>query len=675
MTRLDYSVPPFRFLIGTFDCTDYLDAIAISVPKHELTQPLVWTGQFSLSYNRKAISNGLSEAEFSQLLTPNRWRPGQQQVQLIINGYPLPMLRIERYAYNTLTGRAEGTLTQLLALVAGNRPGKTVGLSFETLYVSAGKWIGNTFQVTKYYGSKLNGVVKKLAEQAFVGATVSPIIEISGLEGLMFPAIVTRDPVADAQKLCGVNYHWLTVDKDETIRTVSGSPGATIFDRTLGQVDWEPDLQNINFAANKVYVTGVYQVPSPSVSDDTTTEVIDDQGRISRQTTTETRLASAIFLSLKDSAQGQYTITSEVKTIYYQYSDQNSAPTEIANLVNLPYEISQTILLAIQYANKKNLIDPYQTITVVTQPGGRIYSSLGVNTDMHIASIEVQSDYRRAKWAPKGVVTSGNDKDFTLVLESKETLKEAPFNYYADRTNLEASPYAEPRQPASAANLATESVLGKAAMTPAGWTPIYSAPYVVDVGFLPPSIATQLATALAAREQYRRDAVQITLPIPIEWLAAGCPLLACCQVYDGLFQMDGIILSLAEGMAKFSFSGARVATYAIVAGVATGNPIPVFDPISEVDLGFVAEIEVTSEIVPPPIAVAVDLGFVAEIVVTSQTVVPGVSSSVTIEFIPESVVTSTVAAAVGTIAIEGRDGGAVSIEGNNGSTTTIEGHL
>jgi hypothetical protein len=689
-----------------------LDAISISVPKHELTQPLIWTGQFSLSYNRKAISNGLSEAEFSQLLMPSRWRPGQQQVKLVINGHPLPMLRIERYAYNSLTQRAEGTLTQILALVAGNRPGVTIKSSFEFLYATTGKFVGGNFRRIDYYATKLNTLVKTLLAQAFDGATIAtPTLDISGLEGLMFAAITTRDPVADAQKLCGINYHWLTVDKNEKIHAIAGSPVAAILNRTLGQVDWEPDLQNINFVASKVYVTGTYQIPGPSTSDSTTTEDIDSKGRLISQTVNETKLAAAIFPSLKGN-QGQYSVASEIKTTYYQYADTTGTPAGLSG--TLTSEIDLWIPWAIQYINAENLIDPYQTITIVSQPAGRIYSSLGVNTTMRVASIEVQNDYRRAKWVPKGLVVSGNDKNFTLTLESQETLKEAPFNYYADRANLEKSPYAEPRQSSGNATLTTQSVLGKAAVTPAGWTPIYAAPYVVDVGFLPPSIATALATNLAAREQYRRDAVQITMPIPAEWLAAGCPLLACCQVYDGLFQMDGIILSLAEGMAKFSFSGSRVATYEIVDGLVTGNPIPVFDPISEVDLGFTVEIEVTSKIVPPPIAIAVDLGFAAEIVVASRTILPGASSTVAIEFvpeivvttglpivsmvaielipeivvttslaigrtatielIPEIVVTSTVTAA-GTIAIEGYDSVVLAIEGRvNNTVSTLEGH-
>ena len=69
--RLDYSVPQFQFLIGNFDATDYLDAISLSVPHLEINQPLIWTGRFSLSYNRKAISSGLSEGYFNQLTTPN----------------------------------------------------------------------------------------------------------------------------------------------------------------------------------------------------------------------------------------------------------------------------------------------------------------------------------------------------------------------------------------------------------------------------------------------------------------------------------------------------------------------------------------------------------------------------------------------------------------------------
>ena len=191
---------------------------------HEIATPLIWTGKFTLSYNRAAIRNGLSEDDFNQLVTPTRWRPGQQAVQLSIKGYNLPVLRIDRYSYNTQTQQAEGTLTQILGLVASDRPGKNVELNYDTFYFSQPRSGGLTY--IYYYGASLGKLIQQLIALAFASATVTPTDSTvaSDFDGLMFAPVSTRNPVGDAQKLCGINWRWLAVDNSESIVSVSGKP-------------------------------------------------------------------------------------------------------------------------------------------------------------------------------------------------------------------------------------------------------------------------------------------------------------------------------------------------------------------------------------------------------------------------------------------------------------------
>ena len=646
MARIDYSVPEFELLIGTFDCTEYVDSISLSVPMHEVATPLIWTGKFTLSYNRAAIRNGLSEDDFNQLITPIRWRPGQQAVQLSIDGYTLPILRIDRYAYNTQTQQAEGTLTQILGLVGSDRPGKNVELDYDTFYFSQPRTGGLTY--IYYYGASLGKLIQQLIALAFASATVTPTDStIAGdFDGLMFAPVTTRNPVGDAQKLCGINWRWLAVDNTESIVSVSGKPSDTpLFNRSLADVEWEPDLENIYFAASKFYVTGSYQAPNPfAYSADSSDVDLDSFGRVVTQQITEVRAIGAIFPESTSTTQ----IVSETKIIGYQYANATGIPAGIL-LLGLPSEIltaiTSTATLVKKSASKsKNYIDPYQTITVTKQPKGRIYESLGINTDLQISSVEVQSDYWRARWVPKGKVFSDDDGVFALTLEKREDLNKSPFNYYDPRENLEESPNAEPRQPAANSALETNSVLGTAEVESAGWSPVYEFAHTVDVGFLPPTLADNLATRFAAREQYRRDAVQITMPIPTEWLAAGCPLLFRCQVFDGSFLADGLVIVIEDGEAKFSFSGGRIDQYEIDNNYQPiGNPIPLFGERIYVDIEWAPEIEITTEVLLDPATSTIDVEFVPEIAISTYAIVPDVYSTIDVEFVPEVEVTTSIA--------------------------------
>jgi hypothetical protein len=96
-------------------------------------------------------------------------------------------------------------------------------------------------------------------------------------------------------------------------------------------------------------------------------------------------------------------------------------------------------------------------------------------------------------------------------------------------------------------------------IAPANWTPLCRRDLTLEVGFLPDvGVANYLAQRVAEREAWRRDSVNVVMPIPDEWLIAGCPALRRCHLHDGDWQMDGLILSMQEGEAKFAFTAARI---------------------------------------------------------------------------------------------------------------------
>lgn len=562
--RIDYTVPDFRFSIGSFDCTDYLDSISLSQPIHEITQMLTWSGQFTVSYNRKAIFAGLAESEFDQGLAPGRWRPNQALVKLRIKGYDLPALRIDRYAYNPQTQTGEGTLHQIIDAVATDRPSEQIGGA------TAANGGGAIVDVVV----SVQGAVNELISKAFDRCAVQPQQFLLGsLVGLIYGGLFTRNPIADAQKLAGVQWQWLVVDNQEKIRTIHGDPmrEPVLFSRSLNQIEWMPDIDHINFAANKVIVTGSHQQPAPIKCQTNPAPInpaLDRKGRSRYQRIVEQQPLNKIFVK---GAQGNLSPgIAEIKWIFYQYPDDTNWDSQLLQFMptDLLYERD-----AASNSDRNGPIDqPCQTVTVYQWPVGRIFPDQGTANDLAVAALEMQSEKRKGRWVPFGVLDSKNQKgNLSLGLERYEEL-ETGVIYPAQtehsgvidpRTGsaqcLEPTPKKEERQLLAELPLETVAVSGVAEVAPAGWTPIKQDVQTIEVGWLDSvGSARYLAQRIAEREARRRDSAKVVMPIPDEWLIAGCPPLRRVYLHDGHWQMDGVILSVQEGEARFAFAAARI---------------------------------------------------------------------------------------------------------------------
>lgn len=563
--RLDYSVPNFEFLVGGFDCTDYLDEISLSLPIHEIAQTLTWSGRFKLSRNRKAVSAGLPESAFMPETQPGRWRPAQVPVILKIKGHTLPVMRIDRYAYNRQNSTGEGTLTQILDAVATDRPaqllaGRTTGSNAPNLAATTGN---------------VANIVTKLIDQAFENCAVgTPVISTGQQVGVLYGLAYSSNPISDAQRLVGTQWQWLTVDNAETVRTVSGDPLPlpVLFSRSLGQVEWEPDIDHVNFAAEKVIVTGsrqqLAQIPCKE-NPEPLNPNLDKKGRPLVQRTEEQQPFNQVF------ARNNGGITdltlAEVKWIFYQYKGENNQPSNWDSQLwrfvpaELLFELQTDLPLP-----EAELGSVCQTVTVTEWPAGRVFSKLGTSTSLMTAVLEFQSEKRKARYIPFGVLNPKAGTVTTLSAERIERLRTKP--YFPSGTHggtvnpktgqaqcLEPVPAKEERQPLAEQPLETVPVRGVATVTPAGWTPITPRDLVMEMGYLPSDgVAKYLAEQIAKRESWRRDSLKITMPIPQEWLAAGCPPLRRCYLHDGHWQMDGLILSIQGQEAKFAFAAARI---------------------------------------------------------------------------------------------------------------------
>ena len=563
--KLDYSPPAFSVHLGSFEITEYLDSWEIRSPALELNSMGAWTGDFEVFFNREAQAIGLTENDFSEQYQPLLWRPGQAQVLITVMGRSLPVMRIDRYAYDAQTKTGKGSLVQYLGAIAGNRP--------------------STIPDTRVGAQMpLKEVVEVLVDGAMEPARIKKFRDITGITGVLDAPLSTKDPIVDAQKFCGVNWMWLTINSAEKIVTVSGDPAKypVMMYRSIGQVEWQPDHEAIYFAADKVIVTGACQVPVVPDPDKCAIPDpnVDEKGRTKRVLTTEMQPFKTIF-------PGPYSSNptlAEKKTIMYAYRNEPKLPTSIISFeistyidfINFnigffdPYELRRDLDsasgLALKDIDERTAI---HTVTVKEWPAGRIFPQLGTNQTLYAAEIEVVSPFVRAVWVPAGLLRPELGTSFNLVRKSKEVLA-------ADRNHgcggvsaftglpivFEEQPKIELPQPEPQVPLKTVSIRAQCVVDPAGWTPLIVNPHIVEVGFLPSqSHGDNLALQIAQQQVRRRNLVQISEPLrnAIEWLDAGCPIVGRVRVHDGEFGFESVIIGMGGNEAKFSFACGRIA--------------------------------------------------------------------------------------------------------------------
>lgn len=561
---IDYRIPEFTFIVGTFNVTAYLASFTVSSPHLEINTSAEWSGEFELDYNLVGIWGGLTENDFDPLGSPLRWRPGLSAVSITIRGYSLPKFRIEGYAYNPQTRKGQGRLVQILALLsARDAPSSEPDIRIET-------------------GKPIVDVVVSLLNHAFVGTPLSPNLALNtiGMVGSIYSPIVTRKPAQDAQKLAGISWRWLTVGLNEEIGLFNASPSsnAVLFSRSLRDVEWDPDLDNLHFAAPKVIVTGSCQIPDPISCPVDPNPAADGGGRPQKVVTETYMPFGQIF---PQSGTSTTPTLSQRKTIYYGYNKSIPGTVNYTTFLNIIGRFADGVNYAIgmggdiSEAGQRDTRDydgntPIAVQTVTEEPAGKIFPSLGTNVNMYPISVTVETPFVRSEYVPDGIVFPQLGTSFNLILTRREVLvtervplKPTHGGAIDPRTGkptcYEATPLLEQTQPVAQNPLKTVVIRGEAVVIAPNWTPLNPVPHIEEVGFLPSEThAIKLAQNIALREQYRRDAVQLTMQIPIEWLAAGCPPGFKMLCHDGEFWCDAIIISI-QGEAKFSCSAARIA--------------------------------------------------------------------------------------------------------------------
>ena len=587
---LNYTPPEFRFIVGTLDVTTIVDSWNIQSKALEINSDGCWQGNFPIA----ASDTGRSKAQFPDILmdpvtTPLLWREGQAQISIAVEFegifYPLPKMRISKYTWNPQTRRGEGQLVQFVESLNKPKPAFTPDLK-----------IGQ--QV------KLKDVIEKLIDEAQLDSPVKALKTITGITGVLDSAMTTRNPIADVQKLCGVNWQWLTVDTTEAIVTVSGVPEEfpLLFSRSIAEVIWEPDINNINFAAPKVIVTGSRQVPDPHecgcIPSPDHNKYVDSKGRTKQQKTEERKPYKEVF---EKSTRLQETLA-ERKKMFYRYLDKSWTGGVADYIEFIEYSIAGDMSYDIQnFVNKSNPftckgydeMTPIATVTVKEWPRGRINTKFGEDGNFSIAEILVEGPTLRARLVPICTVNDKDPQNLNLIWASKEELKNDRNTGKCGTSDpktgkascVTSQPELEAAQPGAEVPLITEVIKSEAEVAYNGWYPLIKAPHVEEVGFIPSQAhGDKLAAQIARREERRRNAVQISTPIRSlpEYFKAGCPIVGRCRVHDGDFGFEAVIVSVERDRAEISFSCGRINSF--IPPIAPPPSLGVFLPIPGIQL-------------------------------------------------------------------------------------------
>jgi hypothetical protein len=556
---LDYAGRFIEVAFGSFDASFYLDGLQLEAPFVQLGDTLTWRGSFRVCCTRDALADGL-EDEFDERLRPARWRPNQVPVAIKIDGHPLPKMRIEDYRYDRRTRTGEGRLWQIVDAVAGIRP------PVDIAYVLDGEAITLT--------------CNRLINEAFKKATNVPGKAISGVFGNFYGVLNSSDPIRDAQRLAATSWRWLTVSPSEQIVTTGGySP--SLFSRNSDEYELEPDKGNVNFQNTRVIVSGAYQTPDLRPNDCPTNAngSLDRNGRPERQATQEKRPFSVVFPPSRGEAGNDATlIVAEEKIVLYQYPDSQNQYLigELAGTNGIVGMEIQRIYSLYQNDPTADKTKPCQTIVIKRQPAGRLFESLGKDTTLVVAEVTIEAKERKAVYAPFGVVfpppkpkqgeAIDSATNFGLIAKTIEdlTTQVIPDNNHHGGAIDERTGQpicfdrreVEPPQIRPLRKLRTITVKAEAAIAPIGWKAIVPNPLTLDLGWLPDGAsADKLARELAAQIHRRRSAMKVTMPIPNEWLVAGCPPTGRCTLDGDDWELEAISISADSQRLVFEFRG------------------------------------------------------------------------------------------------------------------------
>jgi hypothetical protein len=590
---LDYTIPSFQLIAGTTDITRFVSKIDLGRHIFEIGSNCCWTGNLRLEWT-PLTNTGLAESWFSPIDNPGVFRPDQVRFQLLINSYTVAFLYLDRYVYDYQTHTGTGNFYQIWEIPDFKR----VSTEIE-------------FPLGNKQGSTLGDIIYLLTNTAFNGASLSPVnvIDKTKHTGFIYDRLTTKDPIKTAQQYASKNWHWIYVDTQNRIADVSGDPATQPiqFVRAYAQVESKPVLDNMHFAAESCIVSGSANVPDnrfANVKINITTNDSDTQNnfggngdryRIVTQTyknkwevfpelatvTYTDPATNQVRLNITDTSQFLY----ERKTIEYYYWQENPPYPAIDPIINpLTGTVDQLFPQITDMAQTYQKGMKVCTKTTIYRVKGDVFPvNAGTPDRVYDTSLIeferlVETDYCKITYKPKGFIDLqfiGSSlnlyPDTTMVAVTAEPVKGGKINKdgsIPEKSSVSATTRIEFQHPKEPTNFQPEILLKEETYTatqlyrPLNYTPFVPAkPHMVNFKFLPDQAhANYLAPQVGNHQIRKRDAIQVTMPLPAEQLITGFIPLQRAWIGDNEIQIDEEIISLdASSMeCKYAFTGLRI---------------------------------------------------------------------------------------------------------------------
>ena len=594
---IDYSIPEFGVTIGDLDVTVLVTKFEVSRPISELGQSLCWEGTLELAHSPGIIA----ESSLSPVTNPTYFRPDQKLCTLTIKGYTVLRFYIQRYVYDSQKKTGTASIYQLLNLIEGDRPSEEI----ETDLAGNGTPLGQIIPIAIYI--------------AFLGTVLTPTININPSDhpGTVDDRVVASDPIKQAYDFASKNWRWLYCDTANIITDVSGDPNqaSVIFARSINQCEIEPVFDNLNFAANHVIITGgakqikrgTFSTPVPPLPPGDKELVDEDNRDLYKKTETHgskwlvypeiyavKSINSNVTIYSKPAIEIQMLI--ESKAIDYVYWGVNPSTTWVMpNLTSIGQEYIPQVD---SFSKKWKYGQLVQTITTIQRAKGSVKIEYNAgrtriedNTLVdHIRYVE--TDWCKLTYASSyGAIELGfTDSSlafadsFELTLVNAEPITQNRTDPDGSKPNvpeLKLTVANLPDDPQKKPDIDLEDVVfkGQAFFKPVDWVPFRQKPFVLDVGFIPSQAhADMLAQQIGLREIRRRDAIFVTLPVPVEQLINGFKPLQKAYIHDGEYQIDEEIISLEQGELKYAFTGSKIGVISTVLDPPTAIPFTPGDP-------------------------------------------------------------------------------------------------
>lgn len=611
---LNYEVDAFSVRVGSFDISNYVDSLTLGLPPVSVDLPQLYAGNFTISLNQQAINDGLTDSNFSEFFSPGVWRKGQAKFEITINGYTLPILRIDEYKYDEVAQTGEGSLVQLPSFF---------DVFSQKELVSVPPSVG---------GTPLGTIINKLLDEIRPKVPGSFTNDSAPIAGSYDLPVYFSDITKLIQQFCGTQQYFIWCNNTERVkfRKVNLFESNSII---LPRSKYEStrNLDNINFAAEVTKVTGNKEVASYPVPDDATPASVgggtppsyDDEGFPTSYSVVSKSTYGAVFGDLKDefgntlltSSNIDTPIVNKVETYYYTYGQYTSGEN-----TGKKYRISE------QISTMKLAGEMYGKLT--DSAGLPLISSISGASSLEFSSVELNEASRQTITTTKGqayanvktatgttVIDTLPVARSTVVLPQELDVSISPKPPYfvppspnnpntGGSIGVQPRPTEESPQPQAEYDYTTEIYSGSCTINPVGWSAFLPKQLSIDVGFLPSqAIAQTLACWISRIEVGRRDATNYTMPIPNNWLARGCEPFQLAYLHDRISLIDQPTIDIVRQgstnvSCEFSFVGLFLGLVAQLP-----NPLPPLPRLATTGLSVVAQDSVflTSGVVIAPI--------------------------------------------------------------------------